>query len=199
MRQTCSNGIIGPCEMISIQEYYKIVEVKSASARDKANALIKLLDVKTNELIHNIQKLRTKETKKINKQLDEIFNQIEHRPKQFDLNSISWKASLQPGSIDVKIPNKTKPGIFKRFWDWFCYLFGVVFTIWFVLLAIGMIASLGNYLGLQNFFILLFCLLIISAIFCDDVDTDVDFDFRSLTGSVKWVGSVHCILVSLPC
>ena len=99
--------------MISIQEYYQIVEVKSASARDKAKALIKLLDVKTDELIQNIQKLRTKEIKKINKQLDEILNQIKYRPKQFDLNSISWKASLQPGSIDVKIPNKTKPGIFK--------------------------------------------------------------------------------------
>lgn len=171
MRQTCSNGIIGPCEMISIQEYYNIVEVKSASARDKAKALIKLLDVKTDDLIQNIQKLRTKETKKINKQLDEIFNQIEHRPKQFDLNSISWKASLKPAPINVELPNQTKPSIFKQFWDWFCYLFGLLFKLWLVLLAIGMIAELGNYLGWQNFFIILFCLLVISAIFGDDVDT----------------------------
>ena len=115
MRQTCSNGITGPCEMISIQEYYNIVEVKSASARDKAKALIKLLDVKTDELIQNIQKLRMKEIKKINRQLNEVFNQIENRPKQFDLNSVSWKASLKPGSIDLEIPIRLNRAYLNNF------------------------------------------------------------------------------------
>ena len=173
MRKTCSDNIIGPCEMISIQEYYNIVELKSSSARDKAKALIKLLDVKTDELIQNIQKLRMQETVKINKQLDGVLNQIEYRPKKFDLSSISWKASLKPGTIDVKIPNQTKSSLFEYFqffWSWFCYLFGLLFTFWFVLLALGMIFSLGNYLGVQNFCILLFCLFVISAFFDDSID-----------------------------
>ena len=178
MRKTCSDNIIGPCEMISIQEYFDIVELKSSLARDKAKALIKLLDVKTDELIQNIQKLRMQETIKINKQLDGILNQIEYRPKQFDLSSISWKAALKPGTVDVKIPNQTKSSLFEYLLDWFWYLlawfwylFGILFTIWFVLFALAMIASLGNYLGLQNFCILLFCFLVIPGFFVDSVDT----------------------------
>ena len=152
LKQTCSDDTIGPCDMMAISEYYKLVDSKSSLAKKKINDVIKNIELRSEELIKIINQNAKQEKENMSKRLDEILKQIDFYPKQFDLDSIYFNVSIDSGLIKVE----TKKSICRKIFD---QIFNIKFLKTFAfysLCAVGILIwipiSLAFLVVLAQFF-----------------------------------------------